>query len=90
MFGRDTYTPKPETLFELRPLRTTSIDEVLNWTEIPQLVTEEPNKETYWFWKNPENLITTEDRAALYWQWEGEDFTHSEPEKEIGHGWYVG
>jgi len=40
MFGRDTDTPRPKKPFELRPLRTTTIDEVL--TPIPELGTQDP------------------------------------------------
>jgi len=64
MFGRDTYTPKPKKPFEPRPRRTTSIEEVL--TPIPELGTQEPYHESYFWWINPENLVTLEDITALY------------------------
>jgi len=90
MFGRDTYTPKHETLFEPRPLRTTSISQVYSPTFIRELGTKKPYHETYEFWKNPENTITAEDLQALYQHWEGEGFCYYEPEEEIGQVWYVG
>jgi len=76
MFGRDTSTPKPGTLFQLRLLRITSIDQVHSSTEIPELGTEEPYHERYVWCINPENTITIEDIAALYRYKSGEDFTY--------------
>jgi len=90
MFGRDTYTPKTENLFEPRPLRTTSISQVWFPTFIRELGTRKPSHETYTFWTNPENTITRQDLEALYQHWEGQGFGYYEPEKEIGQVWYVG
>jgi len=64
MFGRDIYTPKPEILFEPRPLRTTSIAQVYSPSFIRELGTQRPYHETYAFWINPENIITTQDLEA--------------------------
>ena len=66
MFGRDTYTPKSDTLFEPRPLRTTSIAQIYPKTFIDEKGTKEPYHETYAFWTNPENIITTTDLQDLY------------------------
>jgi len=90
MLGRDIYTPKPETLFEPRPLSTTSIAQVYSPSFIRELGTQRPDHETYAFWTNPENIITTQDLEALYKHWEGEGFRYYEPEEEIGQVWYVG
>jgi len=90
MFGRETYTPKPEILFEPRPLRTTSISQVYSPSFIRELGTQRPYHETYAFWINPENIITTQDLEALYQHWEGNGFRYYEPEEEIGQVWYVG
>ena len=64
MFGRDTHTPKPKRPFEPRPLRTISIDEVL--TPTPELGTQEPYHESYFWWINPDYSVTLEDIATLY------------------------
>jgi len=64
MVGRDAYTPKSETLFEPRPLRTISIEEAL--TPIPELGTQEPYYESYFWWINPESTVTSKDIAAQY------------------------
>ena len=66
MFGRDTYTPKLETLFEPRPLRTTSISQVYFPTLIRKPGTQKPYHETYSFCINLENIITTKDLEALH------------------------
>ena len=84
MFGRDTHTPKPKKPFAPRPLRTISIDEVL--TAIPELGTQEPYYECYFWWINPENPATLEDRTTLYEYQYGENFTyktHSEKSHSI-------
>ena len=90
MFGRNTPTPKRETLFEPRPLRTTSIAKIYFPEFIRELGTGKPYHETYAFWTNAENIITTRDLEALYQHWEGEGFRYYEPEEEIGQVWYVG
>jgi len=90
MFGRDTHTPKLETLLEPRPLRTTSISQIYFPIFIREQGTLKPNHETYAFWKNSKNIITTKDLAALYQHCEGEGCRYYEPEEEIGHVWYVG
>jgi len=66
MFGRDTCTPKPETLREPRHLRAIPIDEVLTSTKTPEPGTQEPCHKSYFWWTNPENIITLEDITALY------------------------
>ena len=66
MFGRDTYTPQLETLFEPSPLSTTSISQDYFPTFIRELGTQKPYHETYAFSTNPENIITTKDLDALY------------------------
>jgi len=90
MFGRAIDTPKPEILFEPRPLRTTSIAHVYSRSFIRKLGTQRPYNETYAFWINPENIITTQDLEALYQHWEGNEFRYYEPEEEIGQVLYVG
>jgi len=90
MFGRKTHNPKPDILFEPRPLRTTSISQVYFPTFIRELGTQKPYHETYAYWTNPENIITTKDLEALYQHWEGEGFRYYEPEEEIGQVWYIG
>jgi len=89
MFGRDTYTPKPDTPFEPRPLRTTSIDQVLNPTDIPELGTQQPFNESYFSWINPENTVTLEDIAALYRYQYGENFTYNTPSEKSNSIWYT-
>jgi len=88
MFGRDTQTPQPkEKPFEPRPVRTVSINEVL--TLIPELGTQEPYHESYFWWINPENTVTLEDITALYQYQYDKDFiyhTHSEKSNSI---WYT-
>jgi len=64
MFGRDTHTPKPKKPFLPRLLRTSSIAEVL--TTIPELGTQEPYHESYFWSTNPENTLTLDEIAALY------------------------
>jgi len=66
MFGRGTYTSKPQTLHEATPSRTISIEEVLSYTKTPELGTVEPYHESYFWWTNPEKIVTLEDIAALY------------------------
>jgi len=90
MFGKDTYAPKPETLFEPRPGRTTSIAQVYFQTFTRELGTQEPDHETYSFLTHPENIITPEELPALYRQWEGEDIVYYEPEDATGQVLYVG
>jgi len=90
MFGRNTPTPKQETLFEPRPFRTASIAQIYFPEFISKLGIRKPYHETYSFWTNPENIITTKDLEALYQHWEGEGFCYYEPKEEIGQVWYVG
>ena len=58
MFGRDPYTPKPESLFEPRLLSTTSINQVLPATIIGEKRTQELYHESYFWWMNLANSIT--------------------------------
>jgi len=83
-FGRDTYTPKPETLFQPRPLQTQTIAQVYLPTYIGQLGTEEPYHKTYTFWTNPEHVITTENLATFYCYCDGKDFIGYKHYEEIG------
>jgi len=87
MFGRDTHTLKPKKSFEPRPLRTILIDEVL--TPIPELGTQEPYQETYFWWINPENTVTLEGIAALYQYQYGEKFTYHTPSEKSNSIWYT-
>jgi len=66
MFGRDTDTPKPNTLFEPQPLRTTSIDQVLSSTKDLDEGKLDPYHESYFYWINPEHTVILEAIAALY------------------------
>jgi len=74
MFGRTTHTPEPKKPFEQRPLRTISIDKVL--TPIPELGTQEPYNESYFWWINPATIVTLEDIAALYQYQDCKDLTY--------------
>jgi len=65
MFGTDTYTPKPNTLFEPRPLRTISMAQIIPPTVTKELGTQEPYHKSYFWWINPENTVTPEDITAL-------------------------
>jgi len=87
MFGRDTHTPKPTKPFEPRPLRTISIQEVL--TPIPELGTQEPYYESYFWWTNPENLVTLHDITTLYQYQYGENFTYNTPSEKSKSIWYT-
>jgi len=87
MFGRNTYTPKPKKPFAPRPLRTISIDEVL--TPIPELWTQEPYNQSYFWWINPENTVTLEDIAALYQYKYGKDFIYKTPSEKSNSIWYT-
>jgi len=80
MFARDTHTPKPTIPFEQRPLRTTSIEEVL--TPIPELGTQDPDHKNYFWWINPENTVTLEDIAALYQYQYGKEFIYYPPSEK--------
>jgi len=77
MFGRNTHTSKPKKPFEPRPLRTISIDAVL--TPIPELGTQDPCHESYFWGINPENLVTLEDITALYQYHFGKNFIYKTP-----------
>jgi len=87
MFGRDTQTPKPNKPFEPRATRTISTEEVL--TLIPELRTQEPYNESYFWWINPENTITLEDIAALYRYKYGKDFIYHTPSEKSNSVWYT-
>jgi len=87
MFGRNTHTPKPTKPFEPRPLRTISIEEVL--TPIPELGTQEPYHESYFWWINPENTVTLEDITSLYQYQYGENFTYHTPTEKSNSIWYT-
>jgi len=82
MFGTDTYSPKPNTLFEPRPLRTTSIHPVLSSIEEFELAIQEPYYESYIWWTNPENLVTREDITILYRYKYGENLTYDTPSEK--------
>ena len=87
MFGRDTHTPKPKKPFEPRPKKPVSIDEVL--TPIPELGTQEPSNNSYFWWTNPENTVTLEDIAALYQYQYGKDITYNTPSEQSHSIWYT-
>ena len=87
MFGSDTHTPKPKNAFEPRPLRTISIDEVLS--PIPELGTQEPYHESYFWWTYPENTVTLEDIAALSQYQDGQEFTYHTPSEKSNSIWYT-
>ena len=87
MFGRDTHTPKPKKPFEPRPLSTSSINEVL--TPIPELGTQEPYNESYFWWINPENTVTIQDITALYKYLCGENFVYRTPSEGSNPVWYT-
>ena len=87
MFGRDSHTPKPTKPFEPRPLRTIGIQEVL--TPIPELGTQEPYYESYFWWINTENTITLKDIAALYQHQYGEDFAYHTPSEKSNSIWHT-
>jgi len=76
MFGRDTNTPKSNTLFEPTPLRTTSIDQTLSSTEELNEGTLEPYHKSYFYWINPQGVVTLEDIAELSRYQYGEHFTY--------------
>jgi len=90
MFGRYTHTPKPETLFEPRLVRTSTIAQSYFPTFIRELGTQEHYQETYTFWTHPENIITTQDLEAVYQLGKGEGYRYSTPEEEMGQVSYVG
>jgi len=87
MFGRETHTPKPEKPFEPGPTRTISIAEVL--TPIPELGTQEPYYESYFWSINPENNVTLDDITALYEYQYGEDFAYHTPSEKSNSIWYT-
>jgi len=89
MFGRDTHTPKHKKPFEPRPLKTASIEQVLNPTDIPELGTQEPYDESYFWWINPENTVILEDIATLYRYQYGENFTSHTPLEKENSIWYT-
>jgi len=82
MFGTDTHTSKPEEPCEPRPIRTTSIDQVLNRTDFPQPGSQEAYHKSYFWWMNPENTITLEDIAELYQYQYGENFAYHTPSEK--------
>jgi len=84
MFGRNTHTLKLTKPFEPRPLRTISIEEVL--TPIPELGTQEPYHESYFWWINPENFThhtPTEKSNSIWYTPYPENDQRSSPEFEI-------
>jgi len=87
MFARDTHTPKPKNPFEPRPLKIISIDTVL--TPIPELGTQEPYNESYFWPINPENTITGEDIAALYQYKYRKEFIYRTPSEKSNSIWYT-
>jgi len=87
MFGRNTHTHKRKKTFEPRPLRTISIDKVL--TPRPELGTQEPYYESYFWWINPENTITLDDLTALYQYQYGEKFTYKTPWEKSNSIWHT-
>jgi len=89
MFGRDTDTAKPNTLFQRRPLRTISIAQIITPTVTKDLGTEEPYHESYFRWINPENTVTVEDLTALYRYQNGENFTYHTPSEKEHSAWYT-
>jgi len=89
MFGRETHTPKPEILFEPRPLRTTSISQVYFPTFIREQGTQKPYHESYFWWTNPENTVTLEDITALYQYQYGENFIYHTPSEKWNSTWYT-
>jgi len=89
MLGINTCTPKPDTLFETRPLRTTSIDQVLSSTEELELRRLEPYHESSFWLLSPENTVTTEDIAPLYRYKYGQNFTYHTPSEKSNSIWYT-
>jgi len=87
MFGRDTQTSQPKKPFEPRPTRTTFIEEVL--TTIPQVGTQEPYNESYFWWITPENTVILEDIAALYQYQYCENFTYKTLSEKSNSIWYT-
>ena len=87
MFGRDTHTPKHKKPFNPRPLRTISIDEVLS--PLPDLGTQEPYHESYFWWTNPENTVSLEAIAALSQYQDGKEFTYHTPSEKSNSIWYT-
>ena len=87
MLGRDSHTPKPKKPLDPRPLRTISSDEVL--TPIPELGTQEPYHESYFWWINPENTVTLEHLSELYRYQYRENFTYKTPSEKPNSIWYT-
>jgi len=88
MFGLDTHTPKPKKPFERRPLRTTSIDQVLK-PDIPEIGTQDPYHESDFWWINPENTVTFGDITAPYLYQYGENFTYQTRFEKENSVWYT-
>jgi len=82
MFGRDTHTPKPDSILEPKPKPTLTIAQVCPPTALRERRTKEPYYESYRFWKNPENIISHEDIAVLYRYQYGENFNYIKPSEE--------
>jgi len=87
MFGSDTHTLKLKKPFEPRPTKSISIKEVC--TTIPELGTQEPYNESYFWWTNPENTVTLEDLAALYQYQYGKEFIYHTPSEKSNSVWYT-
>jgi len=70
-------------------LRTTSIEQVLNPTDIPETETLDPYHESYFWWINPANIVTIDAMAAIYQSQYGEDFTYQTPAQKSNSIWYT-
>jgi len=62
-------------------VRTTSIDQVFNPIDVPELGSQELYHESYFLWLNPERTVTLEDFTALYRYQYGENFTFKTPSR---------
>jgi len=68
-------------------LRTTSIDQVLSYAEIPERGIQEPYDEFYFLWINPENTSTIADIAALVRYQYSDDFSNNTPSERSNSVW---
>jgi len=89
MFGTDTDTPKTNTLFETRPLRTIPIAQIMPPNVTKELGTEEPYHESYFWWINPENAVTHEEITPLYRYQYSENLTYHTPCEQENFVWYT-
>jgi len=64
-----------------------SIDEVL--TPTPELGTQAPYHESFFWWINPENTVTLEDITSLYQYQYGKDFIYTTPSEKSSSIWYT-